>query len=118
MNIFRYVGGLLWWNVFLKSIDAQCFDIDNFVETYEHCGNRQRWKCPVCEKPISVQDLEVCSLTRDFFLPKATENKYLVEMKASGEWQICGTEQCPVEEIISDQQPPQPPLPIEVFSAE
>jgi len=71
----------------------QCFDLRNYLYT-NNIVSAGRWRCPYCEKFVSVRDLVHCGLFQailddldDKIVPGVRDN---VCVKADGTWQLLG----------------------------
>ena len=44
----------------------ECFDLLNFLQASSRReGHASRWRCPICNIPLSVRNLRLCKLTLD-----------------------------------------------------
>ena len=63
----------------------QCFDLDPYIGMNVNVSG-QRWRCSVCEKFVSLRNLEFCKLTADFveeFKDRLQPNRNRVEFRSN-----------------------------------
>lgn len=53
-----------FWSNSLRSFYLQCFDLASFLNSNVNASGG-RWRCIVCEKFLSIYDLELCGLAED-----------------------------------------------------
>lgn len=71
----------------VKSIHCrhlQCFDVQWFIESQRQIPT---WQCPVCQKPIRLEDLAVCEFVQDI-INSTEEDVEQVEISQDGSWVV------------------------------
>ncbi|CDO94482.1 unnamed protein product [Kluyveromyces dobzhanskii CBS 2104] len=69
----------------VKSIHCrhlQCFDAQWFIESQRQIPT---WQCPVCQKPINVEDLAICDFVQEI-IKSTHEEVEQVEISKDGSW--------------------------------
>jgi hypothetical protein len=79
--------------VYAKCKHFQCFDLSLCLES-NRIVSGQRWRCIVCEQYVSLQDLELCTLTEELvqqfqedLIPTERDR---VEFCADGSYKLLG----------------------------
>ena len=69
----------------------QCFDLLNFIESNSFPSGR-RWKCPCCDKFVSLDSLEICGFFKDILEKNKAEissdGKDSVWIYSNGRWNV------------------------------